>query len=71
MNLLSLVGPSSYKEHCHRMLRIWVDSLPPSVDAVQELTESLIAINKEKLAGIEANFSRFINFNIIIMNAIE
>ncbi|XP_065215525.1 ankyrin repeat and death domain-containing protein 1A-like isoform X3 [Planococcus citri] len=43
-------GPSSYKEHCHRMLRIWVDSLPPTVDAVQELAESLIAINKEKLA---------------------
>lgn len=47
-----MLGPSSYKEHCHRMLRIWVDSLPPSVDAVQELAESLVAINKEKLAGI-------------------
>lgn len=46
-----LIGPSSYKEHCHRMLRIWVDSLPPTADAVQELTDALEAINKRKVAG--------------------
>ena len=50
--MLHFVGPSSYKEHGHRMLRIWVDSLPLSVDAVQELTDSLIAINKRKIAGL-------------------
>lgn len=48
---LYILGPSSYKEHCHRMLRIWVDSLPVSVDAVQELNNSLIAIDKKKVAG--------------------
>lgn len=41
------------------MLRIWVDSLPLSVDAVEELTESLIAINKRKVAGISNNVDFF------------
>lgn len=59
------------------MLRIWVDSLPPSVDAVQELTESLIAINKEKLAGISTNqfilssFVRRIKETLILCRFIE
>lgn len=42
------------------MLRIWVDSLPVSVDAVQELNNSLIAIDKRKVAG--RLFHRYVSF---------
>lgn len=44
------------------MLRIWIDSLPPSVDALQELTDALEAINKRKVAGIVALFVILQNF---------
>lgn len=44
-------GPSSYKQHGYRMLRIWIDSLGPDLDPIEELIDSLNTIEKNTLAG--------------------
>lgn len=44
-------GPSSYKQHGYRVLRIWVDSLGPDLDPIEELIDSLNTIEKNSLAG--------------------
>jgi len=46
-----LTGPSSYKQHGYRVLRIWVDSLGPDLDPIEELIDSLNTIEKNTLAG--------------------
>ncbi|XP_075210375.1 uncharacterized protein LOC142317714 [Lycorma delicatula] len=43
-------GRDSYKEHCHRMLWIWCEGLEPEVEPLKELSESLDAIEKKKVA---------------------
>lgn len=48
---VSFTGPSSYKQHGYRMLRIWVDSLGPDLDPIEELIDSLNTIEKKNLAG--------------------
>ncbi|XP_060851958.1 ankyrin repeat and death domain-containing protein 1A-like [Rhopalosiphum padi] len=44
------IGPSSYKQHGYRVLRIWVDSLGPDLDPIEELIDSLNTIEKNALA---------------------
>lgn len=46
-----VTGPSSYKEHAHRMITIWFEGLAPEVNATKILCESLAAINKKSLGG--------------------
>lgn len=46
-----ILGPSSYKQHGYRVLRIWVDSLGPDLDPIEELIDSLNTIEKNALAG--------------------
>lgn len=46
-----ITGPSSYKQHGYRVLRIWVDSLGPDLDPIEELIDSLNTIEKNTLAG--------------------
>lgn len=48
---VSFAGPSSYKQHGYRMLRIWVDSLGPDLDPIEELIDSLNTVEKKTLAG--------------------
>ncbi|KAK9874873.1 hypothetical protein WA026_005687 [Henosepilachna vigintioctopunctata] len=47
-------GPSSYKEHGFRMLLIWAYGLGPEVNPIKEIYESLTAIGKRPLAGINS-----------------
>ncbi|GLH07996.1 Tankyrase-like Protein [Gryllus bimaculatus] len=44
-------GPSSYKEHGFRMMLIWAHSLPPQINPMKELCDSLVAIGKKSVAG--------------------
>lgn len=46
-----LAGPSSYKEHGHRVLLIWQHSLDPNCSFLSELADSLAAIGKDAAAG--------------------
>lgn len=48
------------------MLRIWVDSLGPDLDPVEELIDSLNTIEKKVLAGNILLYVIIILFNIYI-----
>ncbi|CAD6241270.1 GSCOCG00002603001-RA-CDS [Cotesia congregata] len=43
-------GPSSYKEHGHRMLMIWTSSLSPDTQVHEQLYQALCAIDKKNTA---------------------
>lgn len=47
------IGPSSYKEHGFRMMLIWAHGLSSDVNPIKELYESLVAIGRRPLAGIQ------------------
>lgn len=44
-------GKTSYKEHCYRMMLIWLHGLPPTKNPIKELIDGLIAIGKKDVAG--------------------
>lgn len=62
--MFRFAGPSSYKQHGYRMLRIWVDSLGPDLDPIEELIDSLNTIEKNSLAGNVIWPANFGNSNI-------
>ena len=43
-------GRCSYKDHCHRMMMIWLHSLPSNRHPMRELSSSLMAIGRGSLA---------------------
>ncbi|XP_054160145.1 ankyrin repeat and death domain-containing protein 1A-like [Oppia nitens] len=43
-------GKTSYKDHCYRMMVIWLHSLPASKNPLHELYDALCAINRREVA---------------------
>ena len=45
-------GPQSYKEHGYRLLLIWLHGVKKDENAMKNLFEALVAIDRKELAGM-------------------